>query len=89
MQADGGGPGDSGFPSLLRVCEGFRVVTPGGRLGLVERVERSADGKPQALLVRRDIFRHRLIDVPIEAIDWIAPVGRRVIVGHPSARTVA
>jgi hypothetical protein len=75
-------PGDPRFRSLLGVCAGFRVVTPHGRLGRVERLSRDTGGHSLALLVRTGLFRRRLIEVPAAEIDWIVPTGRRILLTH-------
>jgi hypothetical protein len=75
-------PGDPSFRSLLGACAGFRVVTPYGRLGRVERLSRDAAGQPVALLARTGLFRQRLIEIPAAEIDWIVPAGRRILLTH-------
>lgn len=74
--------GDPSFRSLLGVCAGFRVVTPYGRIGRVERLSRDAAGQSVALLVRTGLFRQRLIEIPAAEIDWIVPAGRRILLAQ-------
>jgi hypothetical protein len=74
-------PGDPGFWMLLRGSIGFRVVTPYGRLGQVERL--SARGaEPAALVVRTGFFRRRLIEIGCSEIEWIVPAGRRILLAR-------
>ncbi len=87
--ANGGGPGDPGFTTLLRICDGYRVVSPTGRLGRVERIERSRSGKPTALVVRGDLLQQKRVDVPVAEIEWLAPIFRRVLLRHPSEYSLA
>jgi uncharacterized protein YrrD len=55
-------------------CQGFRVDSPGKRIGRVEdvlfktRVER-----PDTLLIRAGILRTHLVAVPVEEVKEISP----------------
>jgi len=61
-------------------CEGFRVESPEGRFGLVEAVMfRIRPDEPDALIVRAGVLGHKLVIVPIEDVDDIAPRRERVI----------
>ena len=64
----------------LHRCEGFRVDSPGGRLGIVEELRfRSNAERPDSLVIRTDWLRRRLIVVPIEQADEILPRQNRII----------
>jgi hypothetical protein len=78
-------PLDPGFALRLVECQGFRVIGQYGRLGDVKQVVTAPDGR-QFLLVQLGFFR-RLgfrgraeIEIPVESVDWIIPVGRRILV---------
>jgi hypothetical protein len=61
-------------------CEGFRVESPEGRFGLVEAVMfRVRPDEPDALIVRAGVLAHKLVIVPIEDVDDIAPRRERVM----------
>src|SRR5512134_1624 len=61
-------------------CEGFRVESPEGRFGLVEAVMfRIRPDEPDALIVRAGVLGHKLVIVPIEDVDDIAPRRERVL----------
>jgi hypothetical protein len=63
----------------LRYCHGFRVETPGGRLGVVEDVLYGADlERPSALAVRGGLFGQRVELVPVEKVDAIEPDRKRL-----------
>jgi hypothetical protein len=62
-------------------CEGYRVDTPGGRLGYVEDVRRDPkSGRPAALVVRAGMRGTHLLDVPVERIRDVLPSRGLVIV---------
>jgi hypothetical protein len=81
---DACGPHDPRFSTSLASCVGFRVITPHGRLGEVERLG-SRNGNAQALLIRAGLFRRNLIEVPVEMIEWIVPSGRRIFISKQPA----
>jgi len=63
----------------LDQCQGFRVDSPEGRVGLVEEVVRGArPGCPEALVVRAGVLGRRLELVPIEAVDSVEPRRLRI-----------
>jgi uncharacterized protein YrrD len=63
----------------LRHCHGFRVETPGGRLGIVEDVLYGEDlERPTALAVRGGLFGQRVELVPVEKVDAIEPDRKRL-----------
>jgi hypothetical protein len=68
----------------LRTCEGFRVDSKDGRLGLVEEVRVSADKEPEALAVRTGLFRLRLELVPVSDVERVVPRRKRVLL-RPAA----
>ena len=45
----------------LSTCEGFRVESNDGRVGIVEEIRFSPNGQPEALAVRTGLFRTRLV----------------------------
>jgi hypothetical protein len=58
----------------LRFCHGFKVVTPKGRLGIVEDVLYGVDAdRPAALAVRGGLFGTRVEVVPVEEVAHIIP----------------
>jgi hypothetical protein len=77
--------GDPWFDAWLHDCRGFRVITPSGRVGIVACVIDISELGPPALLIRIGILRRKLIEIHPEDIDWIIPVGRRILLrGNPS-----
>jgi hypothetical protein len=65
----------------LRTCEGFRVDSKNGRVGVVEEVRVSTDREPEALAVRRGLFRLRLEIVPVSDVERVVPRRKRVLLG--------
>jgi hypothetical protein len=63
----------------LRTCEGFRVDSRNGRVGVVEEVRISADKEPEALVVRTGLFRLRLEIVPTSDVERVVPRRKRVL----------
>ena len=64
----------------LHRCEGFRVDSPRGRLGIVVELRfRSSAECPDSFAIRTGWLRRRLIVVPIEQVDEILPRERRVM----------
>jgi hypothetical protein len=61
----------------LRTCEGFRVYSKDGQLGVVEEV-RCSNKQPEALAVRTGLFRTRLLIVPVDEVKRIVPREKRV-----------
>jgi hypothetical protein len=60
-------------------CEGFRVDTPEGRLGLVEAVMfRTRPDEPDALVVRAGVLGRRLVIVPIDDVEDVLPRRKRI-----------
>jgi hypothetical protein len=65
----------------VRRCEGFRVESPRGRLGVVEGVLFGADSDvPAALTVRSGIFGRGLRIVDVEEIEAVDADARRLLV---------
>jgi hypothetical protein len=61
-------------------CEGFRVDSPEGRVGLVEAVMfRTRPDEPDALIVRIGVLGRRLAIVPIEDVEDVLPRRERVL----------
>jgi hypothetical protein len=63
----------------LRTCEGFRVDSKNGRLGIVEEVRLSPAKQPEALAVRTGLFRLRLEIVPVGHVQRVIPRRKRVL----------
>jgi hypothetical protein len=63
----------------LRTCEGFRVDSTSGRVGVVEEVRVSSSKEPEALAVRAGIFRMRLVIVPVSQVERVVPARKRVL----------
>jgi len=63
----------------LAHCEGYRVDSPGGRVGLVEEV-RCADGgeRPESLAVLAGMRGRRRLIIPVSEIGEIVPYAQRV-----------
>jgi hypothetical protein len=59
-------------------CEGFRVVGPAGRVGLVEAVVGEEDD-PEALVVRTGLFGTGVAVVPVGAVELVEPRAERVV----------
>lgn len=70
---------DADMSYWLCTCEGFRVDSENGRVGLVEEVRLSPSKKPQALAVRTGLFRTRLEIVPVSDVERIIPRKKRVL----------
>jgi hypothetical protein len=63
----------------LRTCEGFRVDSDNGRVGVVEEVRLSPGKHPQALAVRTGLFRTRVEIVPVSDVERVIPRKKRVL----------
>jgi hypothetical protein len=63
----------------LRTCEGFRVDSDNGRVGIVEEVRLAPGKEPQALAVRTGIFRTRVEIIPVSDVERIVPRKKRVL----------
>lgn len=72
----------------LSRCAGFAVFDPGGRVGVVAKLEfGSRTDRPDSLVVRRGWIRHRAIRVPVEQVVEVDLERRRVLVhGAPVGR---
>jgi hypothetical protein len=64
----------------LRRCEGVRVETPSGRLGIVEslRFGRLHD-RPDELVVRTGLLRSRLVAVDVDDVEAVLPREQRIV----------
>jgi len=71
----------------LSTCEGFRVDSNDGRVGIVEEVRFSPDRQPEALAVRTGLLRMRLLLVPVGEVDRIVPRRKRVLLRSAAARS--
>lgn len=63
-------------------CEGFRVDTGAGRLGVVEEVL-DADTDEPVLAVRAGMLGRRVLLVPARAIDFVVPRAERLWLTSP------
>ena len=71
----------------LRRCEGFRVETPSGRLGIVEslRFGRLHD-RPDELVVRVGLLRSRLVAVDVDDVETVLPREQRIVLRRDPGR---
>ena len=72
----------------LSQCAGFAVFDPGGRIGVVAKLEfESRSDRPDFLVVRRGWIRRRVMRVPVEQVVEVDLERRRVLVlGAPVGR---
>ena len=67
-------------PYWLCRCEGWRVLSPEGRVGTVARVLFGSHvNSPDALLVRSGLFHSKEIVVPADAVGAVDPQTRKVL----------
>ena len=72
----------------LAHCEGYRVDSPEGRIGLVEEVRRDDGGKrAESLAVLAGMCGLRRLIIPVSEIEAIAPHAQRLFL-KPSARII-
>jgi hypothetical protein len=72
--------GAFGSDYWLGHCEGFRVDSHDGQIGIVEEVRPgSTRGDPETLIVRAGRFSTRLLIVPIGEIEEILVQAERVV----------
>lgn len=62
-------------------CEGYRVDSPGGRIGFVDRVTVQPDGI--VLSVRMGRLGRRAIEIPADEITCILPRSERIWIRAP------
>jgi hypothetical protein len=75
------GPAVDGGPhDWLAGCEGYRVDTPGGRLGFVDEIRRDPAGRPVELVVRAGMLGTHRLDVPVDEITAVVPSRKTVVV---------
>lgn len=61
-------------------CEGFRVDSPGGRLGIVEHVVYgSRVDRPDLVAVSRGVWRVRTAEVPVADVVEVLPAQERLV----------
>ena len=60
-------------------CEGFRVLGPEGRIGLVEAVLGEED-EPEALVVRTGLFGTHASVLPLGDVELVEPRVERIVV---------
>lgn len=63
----------------LAHCEGYLVDSPGGRVGLVERVLRVEGERPEALVILAGMYGRRRLTIPVNEVDVILPYAQRVL----------
>jgi hypothetical protein len=73
-------PRDStyGHDYWLHRCEGFRVESPGGRIGTVKGVRFQGSIEPALLEVRAGLLGHRLLLIPVGDVIEILPKQRLI-----------
>ena len=69
----------------LSTCEGFRVDSKDGRVGVVEEVRFSSSRQPEALAVRTGLFRLRLRIVPVHEVDRVLPRAKRLFLSSAAS----
>lgn len=69
----------------LAHCEGYRVDSAAGRLGVVEEVRMSSRGKKPILAVRAGQLGRRVLLVPAPEVDFIVPRAKRMWLRSPVA----
>jgi hypothetical protein len=63
----------------LRHCEGYRVDSAGGRVGLVEEVRHAVgSGHPESLAVLAGMLGRRRLIIPLSEVAEIVPHAQRV-----------
>ena len=73
----------------LAHCEGYRVDSPEGRIGLVEGVRRDDGGeRAESLAVLAGMCGLRRLIIPVSEVESIVPHAERLFL-KPSARIVA
>ncbi len=67
-------------------CEGFRVESPEGRVGVVEEVRfESRHDCPDVIVVRGGLFGARQLLVPVANVDEVVPREEKVVLRAQSA----
>jgi hypothetical protein len=72
----------------LAHCEGYRVESPGGRVGLVEEVRGGEQGGTRSLAVLAGMRGLRRLIIPISEVDDIVPHAQRIVL-RPGASIAA
>ena len=67
----------------LAHCEGYRVDSEAGELGLVDEVCGASAGHPDLLVLRTGRFGRRLLLLPAEEVVSVVPCEARIIVRSP------
>lgn len=78
----------SGFDReyCLAHCEGYRVESAAGRLGVVEEVRaHPTRGKKPILAIRAGLLGRRVLLVPTPEVDFIVPRAKRIWLRSPVA----
>jgi hypothetical protein len=80
MQHASGGSDGVEDDYWLSHCEGYRVESSGGRIGLVEEVRRAADnGQAESLAVLAGIRGLRRLVIPVSEIALVVPHDERLV----------
>ena len=69
----------------LAHCEGYRVDSPEGRIGLVEEVRRGGSERAESLTVLAGMCGWRRLIIPTSEVEAIVPHAERLFL-KPSAR---
>lgn len=69
-------PVDTGY--WLAHCEGYRVDSPGGRIGLVEEVHRDESERAESLAVLAGMYGRRRLIIHASEVEAIVPHAERV-----------
>jgi hypothetical protein len=76
----GSGPRAIDLDYWLHRCEGFRVDSPDGRVGVVVELRfGSSAERPDALAVRAGLFGRLLLIIPVEQVAEVLPQERRIV----------
>ena len=67
----------------LAHCQGFRVDSDTGRIGLVEEVCSTLNGHPDLLVLRPGRFGRRRLLLAAEEVTAVAPREGRIVVQSP------
>jgi hypothetical protein len=63
----------------LHRCEGFRVESPEGEVGIVTGLRFDSSIEPELLEVRTGILGRRVLLIPVDRVEEIVPKEKRVV----------